>query len=178
MIGVAILATAMFFVSEMGTRTRGGRSDQCSIQLTDPDGGTIEDLSGTSLILPAGGKIEVTVEGNTLYFECPKVAVNARVHVDRGRLPSGGMSTSPPDPSQASDTVPEPLDEAATAETQILISPQPGLQRIRLERPNPQQRWPEFEFQPDDAPEEKPAADASEDVRVKKKPRSRLDGPK
>jgi hypothetical protein len=167
-LGVAILATAMF-VSDAGTGMRGGSSDKCSIQLTDPDGGTIDDLSGISLILPAGGKIEVTVEGNTLFFECPKVAVNARVHIDPGHQKGGGTSTSKSDPLPSSDTQFGVVEEAATAETEILISPQPGLQRIRLERPNAEQRWPEFEFQPDDAPAAEPP-DTSEAELPKKKP--------
>jgi hypothetical protein len=180
-IGVGILAAAMF-VSGVGTSKYGGSSDKCSIQLTDPDGSTIDDLSGISLILPAGGKIEVTVEGNTLYFECPKVAVNARVHVDRGAAAHHAETSAKLDPSQPANMADEEVYEAAAAETQILISPQPGLQRIPLDPPKPQQRWSEFEFQPDDVPIEPPDASGSADdtrALTKKKPRTGSgDGPK
>lgn len=156
-VGVGILATAMYVSGTSLDKHGGDGSDKCSIQLTDPNGSTIDDLDNISLILPAGGKIEVTVEGNTLYFECPKVAVNAHVRVERDftRGPSEAASAKL-DPSDANATLAHEVP-ATELDTQILISPQPGLQRIALEPPEPQQRWPEFEYQPVESPPPKRA---------------------
>lgn len=99
----------------------GGRAN-CSIQLTDSSGNTVDDISRVSIELPAGHAISVIVEdGKTLMFECPTVAVNARVNIER-------------------DSMVESSDYAAHIESDITISPEPGLKQVQLAPPRAPER--------------------------------------
>jgi hypothetical protein len=172
---VGILGTALLLGSNVGGKHVGG-SKKCSVQLVDPDGETIDDPNGVSLILPAGQEIDVTVQGNTLHFECPKVAVNARVRLARAdRYEKSGAGMTAPDPMPAADDQKDDADmkavEGVELDGDILISPEPGIQRIRLESSAPKARYPEFDYQPASVTkEEEKADDQPGKTRRKKKP--------
>jgi hypothetical protein len=115
--GVGLLLSVLVINNVL---TAGGEGDgdgppTCRIQVSDAAGAAIDDISHVSLELPAGEEIEVIVEdGHTLRFACPQVAVNGHLRIQRGEVEAEGP------------------EAGEVFESDVALSPEPGLQHLRL----------------------------------------------